>query len=221
MVSHDLRNPLGSIIMGATLLSHNDGLDDRSMRVISRIQNSARRMERLVGDLLDLTRTRLGSEIPLVRGAADIGEICKTVIAELEGSHPTAVLRFASTGDLRGRWDIGRLTQVMSNLVGNALQHGDAGKPIRVVAKGESEHVVVEVHNEGPAIPERALRDIFEPAVRNVQDDPGKASSGLGMGLFIAKEVAAAHQGQIAVSSSKEGGTTFTLRLPRDAGTRS
>jgi hypothetical protein len=214
IVSHDLRNPLSSILMGSSALGRAEGLDDKSSRIASAIQNSAKRMVRIVGDLLDLTRTRLGSGISLVRGPSDVGPICQMVISELEGSHPNAVIRYTSQGDLRGEWDSGRLAQVLSNLVGNALQHGDADKPIRVDAKGDVEAVVVAVHNAGPPIPMGLLSDIFEPMVRHVED-PAKASSGLGLGLYIAKEVVAAHGGTIDVTSTDADSTTFTVRLPR------
>ena len=214
IVSHDLRNPLGSILMGASVLGRDEALDDKSSRIALGIQNSARRMDRIVGDLLDLTRTRLGSKISLVRGPSDVGPICQMVISEIEGGHPNAVIRYTSQGDLRGEWDSGRLAQVLSNLVGNALQHGDADKPIRVDAKGDVEDVVVAVHNAGPPIPVRLLSDIFEPGFRHVED-PGKASTGLGLGLYIAKELVTTHGGTIDVTSTDADGTTFTVRLPR------
>jgi len=215
IVSHDLRNPLGAILMGSTVLGHAEGLDDKSSRIASRIENSAKRMVRIVDDLLDLTRTRLGSEISIVRGAMDLGPLCQLVIAELEGSHPNAQIRYVPDGDLRGEWDGDRIAQVLSNLVGNALQHGDAEKPIRVVAKGVGDDVVLEVHNEGPLIPARALRDIFEPLIRH--ENPGNASTSLGLGLYIAKEIVTAHRGKIDATSTAKGGTTFTVRLPRHA----
>ncbi len=217
IVSHDLRNPLGGILMGAAVLSGAEGLEDKHARIAGRIQNSARRMVRIVEDLLDLTRTRLGSAIPIVRAPTDVGPICQQVISELEGSHPHAVIRYTSKGNLRGEWDNDRLAQVLSNLVGNAIQHGDTDKPIHVDAKGEAKGIVVAVHNAGPPLPVSVLSDMFEPMVRHVED-PTKASTGLGLGLYIAKEIVTAHGGTIDVSSTDAGGTTFTVHLPRHAG---
>ena len=214
IVSHDLRNPLSGILMGSAVLTRTEGLDDRSARLATRIQNSAKRMVRIVDDLLDLTRTRLGSEIHIVRRPMDAGSICEMVIAELEGSHPHAVIRYTSKGDLRGEWDSDRLAQVLSNLVGNALQHGDADQPISVLAQGHGEEVALAIHNAGLPIPAGALRSIFEPNVRNVQD-PTKAPTGLGLGLYIAKELVTAHGGSLTVASTHADGTTFTVRLPR------
>jgi signal transduction histidine kinase len=139
------------------------------------------------------------------------------VIAELEGSHPKAVIGYKSAGDLRGEWDGGRLAQVLSNLLGNALQHGDVDRPVDVVARGDGADVVLAVHNAGPPIPKAALSDIFEPMVRHVRD-ARRAPSGLGLGLYIAKELVTAHGGKIGVTSTAAGGTTFTVRLPRRAG---
>ena len=214
IVSHDLRNPLSGILLGSAVLSRSEELDDRSARIASRIQSSAKRMVRIVGDLLDLTRTRLGSQIPIVRGPTDAGPICELVIAELEGSHPHAVIRYTSKGDLRGEWDHDRIAQVLSNLVGNALQHGAADKPISVSAKGEDAQVALTINNAGPPIPESVQSDIFEPMVRHLKD-PSNASSGLGLGLYIAKELVTAHGGTIDLASTDDGGTTFTVRLPR------
>jgi signal transduction histidine kinase len=214
IVSHDLRNPLSGILMGSGVLTRTEGLDDKSARLATRIQNSAKRMVRIVDDLLDLTRTRLGSEIQIVRRPMDAGPICEMVIAELEGSHPHAVIRYTSKGDLRGEWDSDRLAQVVSNLVGNALQHGDTDKSISVTAQAHGDEIALAISNAGPPIPENALNGIFEPNVRNVQN-PAKASTGLGLGLFIAKELVTAHGGTLGVTSTAADGTTFTVRLPR------
>jgi len=214
IVSHDLRNPLSGILLGSAMLSRSEELDDKNARLASRIQSSAKRMVRIVDDLLDLTRTRLGSEIPIVRSPTDAGPICEMVIAELEGSHPHAVIRYTSKGDLRGEWDHDRLAQVLSNLVGNALQHGAADKPISVIAQGDDAEITLAVSNAGPRISESAQSDIFEPMVRHLTD-PSNASNGLGLGLYIAKEVVMAHGGTIDVVSTDDRGTTFTVRLPR------
>jgi signal transduction histidine kinase len=216
ILGHDLRNPLGSIIMGASVLAATDRLDDRSARIASRILHSARRMDRLVGDLLDLTRTRLGAGLPITRGPVDLARVCRQVIAELRGAHPDAQVRFEAIGDLQGRWDADRLAQVVSNVVGNAIQHGQLGRPVTVVARGEPKDAVLEVHNEGPPIPHGALAMIFEPMSRAGASAEDARSRSLGLGLYVAQQVVLAHTGKIDVSSSKSEGTTFTVRLPRD-----
>lgn len=123
------------------------------------------------------------------------------------------MIRYSSEGDLRGQWDSDRLAQVLSNLIGNAVQHGAAHAPISVVARGDGAEVVLSVHNEGRPIPEGALHDIFEPMVR--LQDTEKTSTGLGLGLFIARELVTAHGGELDVTSTATAGTTFTMRLPR------
>jgi signal transduction histidine kinase len=215
VLGHDLRNPLAAITAGAMLLSRSDSLDNKHARVATRILDSAERMSRMVSSLLDLARTRLGSSIPIVRKAMNLTTVCQQVIAELEVVYPDHSLRFASEGDLSGEWDGDRLTQVVSNLVANALQYGAAS--VTVTARALGEEVEFQVHNDGEPIPEGALKTIFEPMVRHADQDGGRNTTGLGLGLFIAREVVAAHCGTLGVASTASEGTTFTVRLPRRA----
>lgn len=217
ILGHDLRNPLGAIVMGASVLSATEGLDDRSVRIASRILSSARRMDRLVGDLLDLTRTRLGSGLPIVRAPTDSAHVCRQVVTELRGTHPETSVRFEAKGRLQGLWDSDRLAQVVSNLVGNALQHGAKGRPVVVRARADGHEALLDVHNEGPPIPKGSLNAIFEPMVRLGAAPEGGRSKSLGLGLFVAEQIVLAHGGVIAVTSSRSGGTTFSVRLPRAA----
>ncbi len=215
ILGHDLRNPLASIITGATMLIGTEELDDQSIRIAARMLNSGNRMNRMIGDLLDLTRTRFGDKIPVVRVPMDLDPVCRQVIAELEGRRPAGSLQFESQGDLRGEWDADRIAQVLSNLVRNAIQHGGTSDPIRLVAKGEGEAITVEVHNGGRGIPEGALTSIFEPMVRHAGND--RSSTGLGLGLYISSQIVLAHGGTLKVASTATEGTTFTVRLPRHA----
>lgn len=217
ILGHDLRNPLGAIIMGASVLSATEGLDDRSVRIASRILSSARRMDRLVGDLLDLTRTRLGTGLPISRAPTDLAQVCRQVVSELRGAHPETPVRFEAKGHLQGEWDSDRLAQVVSNLVGNALQHGAKGRPIVVRARSAGHEALLEVHNEGPPIPKGSLNAIFEPMVRIRAAPEDARSKSLGLGLFVAEQIVLAHGGMIAITSTKSGGTTFTVHLPRSA----
>lgn len=215
ILGHDLRNPLGAILMGSTMLARSERLDDKQARIAARIVNSANRMSRMVSDLLDLTRTRLGHGIPITPRTMDLAPVCEQVIAELEAVYPNCQLRFAPSGDLVGEWDSDRLTQLISNLVANALQHGcDPGR-VSVVAEGEADAVVLRVNNAGPVIPADTLKLIFEPMVRQPSPDGDRNATGLGLGLYIAREVVLSHRGTIGVSSSAEAGTTFAVRLPR------
>ncbi|MGQ0508873.1 MAG: ATP-binding protein [Myxococcaceae bacterium] len=218
ILGHDLRNPLSSIVLGATQLMKSEGLDDKQARVATRILNSAQRMSRMVGDLLDLTRSRLGTGIPVTPRPIDLAPVCQQVVSELEGTRPDCRLRFEAKGDLHGEWDGDRLAQVVSNLVSNALQYGGEGM-VSVLARGDSDEVVLAVHNEGSLIPPDMLIHIFDPMVRHPSTSPGVANAtGLGLGLYIAREVVTAHGGTIGVTSTEEAGTTFTVQLPRHPG---
>ena len=214
ILGHDLRNPLSAITMGATLLSESETLDDKGARVAARILTSAGRMDRMVSDLLDLTRTRLGAGIPVSPRPMDLGALCQQVIAELGTIHPACELRFTSEGNLLGEWDHDRVTQVVSNLVANALEHGGDAGPVTVFAQGNRDDVVVQVRNGGPSIPAIAIERIFDPMFRDAGPKK-KNSTGMGLGLYIAREVVTAHGGTIEATSSPTDGTTFTVRMPR------
>jgi signal transduction histidine kinase len=218
ILGHDLRNPLSAILTGATILVGSEELSDRSVKIAARMVNSANRMNRMIGDLLDLTRTRFGDSIPIVRAPIDLDPLCRQVIAELEGRRATGGIEFTTKGSLRGEWDGDRIAQVLSNLVRNAIQHGAASGPIAIVADGgggDDAEVTLRVHNDGPPIPAKALGSIFEPMVRHVGNE--RTNKGLGLGLYIAWQVVLAHGGTLDATSSDAAGTTFTVHLPRRA----
>jgi signal transduction histidine kinase len=208
ILGHDLRTPLSAIFMSAGLIKK--GAD--VTRAAEQILRSGERMSHMVDDLLDLTRTRLGSGIPIAPAQMDLGALCATVISEFQAIHPRRRLEFQAEGDLRGRWDPARLSQVLSNLLGNALQHGEHDRPVKVVARDAAEEVVLEVHNEGRPIPPALLANIFEPMVSHARE--GAAATNVGLGLFIAREIVLAHGGTVTVTSLASEGTTFSVRLP-------
>ena len=152
VLSHDLRTPLGVITTSAAVLALPEDNPQRRRRVVTRILNSAHRMERMIGDLLDLTCVRLGGTIPLKRRRADLRELCEEAILESGAANPEAVLRLQTSGNVVGHWDADRLAQVVSNLVGNAVQHGD-GAPVTLTAEEEGDAVTLAVHNSGAPIP--------------------------------------------------------------------
>ena len=215
MLSHDLRSPLNAITAGAALLTVSGDVEAQRIRVASRILSSSQRMMRMIGDLLDLTRTRLGGGIPIVRKPANLQQICQDVVLELQTFHPDAHLEWSAEGDLSGEWDPDRLAQVVSNLVGNALQHGD-GPSVQLAATGATDEVALRVHNDGRAIPAEVQAAMFEPLARYAPTEVGSTTS-IGLGLFIARAIVLAHGGSIAVSIKSHGGTTFDVRLPRAA----
>ncbi len=216
ILGHDLRNPLGAIVMSATFLSRAEDLGAKHVKSASRILNSAQRIGRLVDLLLDLTRTRLGAGIPIAPTPVELRGICRQVIDEMRAFHPDRELRLEAASEVHGTWDGDRLAQVVSNLVGNALQHGAAETPITVILRDEGQDAVLAVHNLGEPIPANARASIFEPMVRRTPNQEEVLTTSLGLGLYIVHEVVAAHHGKVEVDSSSKAGTTFTVRLPRE-----
>jgi signal transduction histidine kinase len=211
VLSHDLRGPLGAVIAGAALLAVPEDNPQRRGRVVTRMMRSAQRMERMIGDLLDLTHARLGGTISVRRAQADLQKLCEEVVLESRAAHPEAVLHVTTRGNLVGNWDADRLAQVVSNLVGNAIQHGD-GTPVTLTAEEQGDEVTLVVHNGGAPIPPNVLPLVFEPLARGGTESGGHS---IGLGLFIARTIVSAHGGEISVKSSREHGTTFTARLPK------
>ncbi len=216
VLAHDLRNPLGAIITAAQLvLMRQEGEGDKNAKPLARIMTAGQRMTRMIDQLLDFTRARAGGGIELQLREADLAEICAQAVGELELAYSEWKIQTSVHGDSNGSWDADRLTQIISNLVANAGQHGDAEGGIRVAVDGRpADQVCLEVHNKG-TIPEPLLPTLFDPFRRTRQRHD--QSRGLGLGLFIVRELARAHGGTVDVTSSEDAGTTFTVRLPRHA----
>jgi PAS domain S-box-containing protein len=211
MLGHDLRNPLGAIRMSAQYLSR--VVEDELAVATARIVTSTDRIDRMVEQLLDLTRIRLAGGMPVERSRVDLGDLCRGVIEELRAAYPDAAVHLEVTGDVTGDWDGDRLLQAASNLVGNAIQHS-AGRPeVALRVSGADEAVALAVHNPG-AIPAELMPLLFQP-FRGTQ--VGGARKGLGLGLYITKHIIEAHAGAIEVASSERAGTSFSVRLPRRA----
>ncbi|WP_224248634.1 sensor histidine kinase [Hyalangium gracile] len=215
IVSHDLRNPLNAILLSANALMRSDCVLQQHLKSVRRIATSAERMGRMISDLLDFTRGRLGGGIPISSRPAHLRSICQQVLEELGAGNAQRELRLRTQGDLRGEWDSDRLAQLLGNLGKNALDYSPEDSPVDFVARDEGDTVCVEVHNGGPPIPEDLLPHIFEPFRRSTDD--GHPTSGLGLGLFIVQQIARAHGGRVEVSSTEAEGTTFAVRLPRSA----
>lgn len=213
-LGHDLRNPLGAVQMSARLLLQDPALSGESLKAAMRVFNSSVRMRELVDQLLDFTRIRLGHRLPVNLVLCDLEHVLRDIADELRIQHPGVVLQVDSQGELTGAWDGGRIAQMFSNLIGNAIEHGAPNTPITVFAEEDGSDVVVVISNQGPAIPGEQLQRIFDfPAVADDASPAAIASRRLG--LMIAHEVVAAHGGHIHVTSSKESGTVFTVRLPK------
>jgi len=216
ILGHDLRSPLSAVLMASQFMLETGELGEPHLNLTTRIVHSAKRMNQMVGDLLDFTRSRLGSGVLIVRAKMDMAKVAGDAVDEMAAAHPESVFEFKAGGDLQGEWDCARISQVLANLLGNAVQHGSAKTTISVTAIGEAKEVVLRVHNRGPAIPAADLHGLFSPLKRLKSGEiaPG-ASSSLGLGLYIAERIVTAHGGTIDVSSSTDAGTTFTVHLPR------
>jgi sigma-B regulation protein RsbU (phosphoserine phosphatase) len=213
ILGHDLRSPLSSVSMGVHMLRRHPPAEPHL--TLDRIAATTARMSRMIDQLLDLTRSRMGSGIPIAPVPTDLARVVSGVADEARAAYPERALLVETTGDLDGEWDPDRLAQVASNLVGNAMVHGAADGPVRVTARGEGGVVRIAVHNAGPAIPE-ALRSVLFDAFRR-GEKPGETSrrAGLGLGLYITREIVVGHGGTIDVVSTETGGSTFRVVLPR------
>ncbi len=206
MLAHDLQTPLASIAAGTLLLSRIP-LDDRARDITQRVTRTVRRMSDMVTDLTDYARAGLGP-IPVTARAVDLGQLSEEIVAEcrhLEGGDRIALRK---SGDLNGQWDPNRLAQAISNLIRNAITHGEG--PVSVHLLDCSDRVEVQVHNGGEPIPADRLPHIFQPFERGSND-----SRGLGLGLYIVRAIASAHGATVDAASSRAEGTTFRLSLPR------
>jgi PAS domain S-box-containing protein len=214
IVSHDLRNPLNAIRLSASALLRSDDLAEHPLKAVRRIATSSERMGRMISDLLDFTRGRLGGGIPIQPRSANLHTLCEQVVEELEVGHPERELRLTAEGNFEGEWDPDRLAQVLGNLGKNALAYSPPETPVDFVLRDEGDAVSVEVHNEGAPIAREWLPYVFEPFKR-ATEKAHDVTPGLGLGLYIVQEVVAAHGGTVKVRSTEAEGTTFTVRLPR------
>jgi signal transduction histidine kinase len=212
IVSHDLRNPLNAITLSTGVLLQRQDVDERTRRTASRIASAAERSSRLIRDLLDFTRARVGG-LPIHPQSMDVHELVHRVVEEVRSANPGRRIEHEASGDGYGEYDGDRLAQVVTNLVGNALQHSPPGTPVRVTTRGEPSGIHLMVHNQGRPIPEPLLPKLFEPYRRG--PEAAEARGSLGLGLYITRQIVLGHGGSIEVSSTQAAGTTFTVHLPR------
>jgi len=211
VLGHDLRNPLFAITASAELLLRKP-LDEKAHRIAQHILTSGRRASHLVDDVLDFARGRLGHGIPLsVRECDDLEAALQHVIAEVQHVHPTRRIRSSIGGLERVRCDRERIAQLLSNLVANAIAHGDSQGEVEVLAGIVVGELCISVSNQGEPIPQDVVPQLFQPYSRPGTEEP---QAGLGLGLYIASQIAEAHGGRLDVRSTREDGTTFTFSMP-------
>lgn len=218
VLGHDLRGPLSGIDMSAMLLARPNLTDAVRQQAAARIRLASRGMGRLITDLLEYTRTRLGAGIPIELAMCDFGPVCEASLEDIRAGNPDQQFLERISGDLVVQADAARMQQALSNLLSNAVQHGDRRLPVTLSASGELDAIVLKVSNAGEPIPAESLHAIFEPLVQapNASADLQERSrTSLGLGLFIVREIVLAHGGTIHVESSIAAGTVFTIRLPR------
>jgi signal transduction histidine kinase len=213
-IGHDMRSPLNTIVMTASYLAALNRGDEVSKAAALMIRSGSS-MQALLNDLVDFNRTTLGLGLKVVPSDVDLGAAVTDELHQLRGAHPKRRIELTATGELRGHWDGARLQQLLRNLVSNAIQYGTVDAPVHVTVRGGADDVHIDVTNRGPTIDASALTAIFDPLIRGSAADDGRdGSGGLGLGLFIVREIAAAHGGDVDVRS-QAGETTFDVRLPR------
>lgn len=218
ILGHDLRTPLGAIYTSAKFMLEMGDLREPNLSLTSRIVNSATRTVHLVGDLLDFTRSRLGGGIPVTRKHVNLGKLLHEAVDEISAAHPSRKFHVDTRQDHAGEWDAARLSQALTNLIGNAGEHAPPGTSVSVGLHGDGDDVVITIHNMGAIIPGDRLDGLFNPMKASTGGSvasSGGPTGNLGLGLYIAERIIHAHGGRIDVDSEEMKGTTFTVHLPR------
>jgi hypothetical protein len=210
---------VGAIQMATSLVPKLGAVNREQQRMLDQVGLSADRVQVIVRDLLDMAKAKAGQSLPLKKARCSLTDLCNHIVDETRLSNPEREIFIVLPGQIEGRWDEIRLGQLMANLLSNAVQYGAPDTPIVVNVMDEDAEVAIEVTNGGEPIPPTHLHTIFKSFSRlpskDADQDVPTSNLGLGLGLFICKEIATAHGGTISVSSTKEDGTTFSVRLPR------
>lgn len=211
IASHDLKNPLTAIKMAAQFLARGER-SERESQLVSHISTSSERAQRMIADLLDFTRVRVGHGIVANRRPLDLHMIARQSVSELRIAFPQATLLHVCKGEGVVELDPDRTQQMIGNLVANSVAYGDPQRPVTIATELTANLAVISVHNHGPAIPESSIPGLFDSMTRASDRDNSVRS--VGLGLFIVREITLAHGGEVAVSSETDTGTTFSIRMP-------
>ena len=214
MLGHDMRSPLQTIQMTALYLARLNAGEQVS-GAASRLISSGSRMQALLNDMLDFNRTKLGVGISIVPAEVDLAKLVADELDQLRAAHPQRRLELEVVGESKGVWDGRRLQQLLGNLVLNAIKYGAPDAPVRVVVTGDPAEVRIEVKNSGEVVDQLTLERIFDPLTRGPDHERRHDADGsLGLGLYIVREIAKSHGGEISARSD-ETETVFAVRLPR------
>lgn len=213
MLGHDIRNPLGTIRLSAELLTQSGQLTAKAAQPIV---NAAKRIQSIVELIIDFSRGQSGGLMPVSVHSTRLADIFEKVVDETRVRHPGIVIDLrGASADTQGEWDEGRMGQLLSNLLENAILYGARNTQVTVALTAEADYVGFSVHNQGKPIATHDRERIFEPRMRGPQGEGHESLNGLGLGLYICREIVRAHSGTLALRSSQAEGTTFLGRLPR------
>lgn len=218
ILGHDVRNPLGAISMGAQLILQDVALPPRHLKVAAQVLRSTQRVTDIVSDLLDFSTSHLGGGIPVTLAEYDLSVECRSVAQEMKLFHPERTFTVDVEDGITVVWDRARMSQALSNLLANAVQHGALESPVWLTVSRQADAVVMVVQNEGQIIPPARLRTMFDPgktfAMKSTSERSASQTSNLGLGLYITHEIVLAHAGSIWVTSTEREGTTIKMRIP-------
>lgn len=211
ILAHDLRNPLNTIVVAAgRVVTMSSGPDDKLHKAATMIMRSSERMARMIHDVIEFAREHMGGGIPVELKPCNLGDAIAEIVQEVQSSHPKREIELSTSGDLDGHWDRDRVLQAMSNLIGNAIEHGIDPIRVRVEETPDRRAIVTTVSNRGRVIPAEELATLFDP----FKNRDASRTAGLGLGLYIVRAIALAHGAQCRVSSDDEG-TRFVITWPR------
>ncbi|MFN4140754.1 ATP-binding protein [Aestuariivirga sp.] len=216
ILGHDLRNPISAAAMAARSMASRGPPGEQQTVLAGHIVDATERGIEILDKLLDVTRSAFGEEFRIVRESLDVGQLGAKLVEEMRSISRGRRIAISVVGDTTGQFDAGRIGQLLSNLIGNAIQYSTPASEISVRIVGQDQKVMVSVHNLGDPIPQGKAKTIFQSMTRGISErSHAGASPSLGLGLFIAQKIVEAHGGELAVRSSSEEGTTFTALLPR------
>lgn len=218
VLGHDLRAPLANMALAGEMLAKDEISTERRLKLAHTIRCSSKLMTSMVADLLGYTRVQFGKGMPVERAWCDISSVLDAAMADARATNPQTQYVLRTTGEPAACYDGALLHQLFMNLLVNAAQHGAKSQPVTIVASGAADRICVHITNHGQPIPAAALKSIFKPLVQITANEPSdtRPRTSLGLGLFIAREIAEAHGGTVSVRSDEVGGTTFTVDLPLD-----